>query len=311
MSDHIRDTANRLVIRRLIHAPREEVFAAWTDPSSMAEWMCPKEIKMAEAQLDVRVGGKFRIVMKDGQKEFDHTGEYRIVEPPSKLVFTWISKGTGNTPTLVTVELQDLDPYCQLILTHEHFAKPEAVRQHEKGWADIMNMLASHFETAATKKTEDRADFSMTLKFAVPARKLYEQFATANGIRHWWTHHCEMEEQIGGQATFRFPKAGSYAVVRIARLEPDHRVEWVCTDSQHPEKSGFNNLRDWIGTTLRFDITAVDQGHSQLRFTHAGLAPLECFGVCSNSWSYYLNDSLRDYLEQGAGKPYGDDGQSG
>jgi uncharacterized protein YndB with AHSA1/START domain len=75
MPDYSRDTANRLVIRRLIRAPREDVFAAWTDPSSIAQWMCPGGIKTAEAQLDARVGGKFRIVMKDGQKEYDHTGE--------------------------------------------------------------------------------------------------------------------------------------------------------------------------------------------------------------------------------------------
>ena len=310
MADQSRDTANRLVIRRLIRATREEVFAAWTDPDSIAQWMCPGDIKTAGAKLDVRVGGKFRIVMKDGQKEYDHAGEYQIVEPPAKLGFTWISKGTDHTPTLVTIELQDLDPYCQLILTHERFVKPEAVQQHERGWTDIVNKLAGHFERAVATRTEERVDSSMTLKFSVPARKLYEQFSTANGIRHWWTHHCEMEEQVGGTATFRFPKAGFYAVVRIARLDPDRRIEWVCTDSKHPEKSGFSNLRDWIGTTLRFDITAVDQGHSRLTFTHAGLAPLECFGVCSNSWSLYLNESLRDYLEQGAGKPYRDDAET-
>lgn len=308
MADHSRDTANRLVVRRLIRAPREDVFAAWTDPDSIAQWMCPGEIQAAEAKLDVRVGGKFTIVMKDRQKEYEHTGEYQKVEPPSKLVFTWISKGTDNAPTLVTVEFQDLDPYCQLILTHERFVKPAAVRQHEAGWTDILNKLAGHFEKSAAKRSEEKEDFSMTLKFAAPARKLYEQLATADGIRHWWTHHCEMEERVGGQAAFRFPKAGFHAVVRIARLEPDRVVEWVCIDSRHPEKSGFSNLRDWVGTTLRFEIAAVDQGHSRLRFTHAGLAPLECFGVCSNSWSYYLNDSLRDYLEQGAGKPYRDEG---
>ncbi|HEX9137404.1 MAG TPA: hypothetical protein VF905_10745, partial [Nitrospirota bacterium] len=108
-------------------------------------------------------------------------------------------------------------------------------------------------------------------------------------------------------AAFHFPKAGFHAVVTITRLEPERCVEWACIDSKHPEKSGFNNLRDWVGTNLRFEFEAVDEAHSRLKFTHAGLAPLECFGVCSNSWSYYLNDSLRDYLEAGVGKPYQDD----
>ena len=307
MPSQSRDTANRLVVRRLIQATREEVFAAWTDPSSISRWMCPGDITTAEAQLDVRVGGKFRILMKGPQKDYDHTGEYHVVDPPSKLVFTWISEGTDGKPTLVTVELQDLDPYCQLTLTHEHFVKPEAVQAHEKGWMDIVNKLVTHFEKTPAKKSGDQADFSMKLKFKAPARKLFEQLSTEKGIRHWWTHHCEMEERVGGQATFRFPKAGFYAVVRIARLEQDRCVEWMCIDSKHPEKTGFSNLKDWVGTTLRFEIAAVDQGQSLLTFTHAGLAPLECFGVCSNSWSFYLNDSLRDYLEQGSGTPYRDD----
>ena len=301
------ETSKRLVVQRLIRATREEVFAAWTDPESIAQWMCPGSIQSAEARLDVRVGGKFRIVMKEGVKEYDHTGEYQVVDPPSKLVFTWISKGTDNRPTLVTVELQDLDPYCQLTLTHERFVTPEAVRQHEGGWTDIVNKLASSFEKGAVKKPEEKTDFFMNLMYAVPARTLYQQFSTAEGIRRWWTRDCEMEERVGGKAAFRFPKAGFHAVVTITRLEPERCVEWTCIDSKHPEKSGFNNLRDWVGTSLRFEFEAVDESHSRLKFTHAGLAPLECFGVCSNSWSYYLNDSLRAYLEAGVGKPYQDD----
>lgn len=272
------EPAKRLVVRRLIRASCEEVFAAWTDPESIAQWMCPGGIQTAEARLDVRVGGKFRIVMKEGVKEYDHTGEYQVVEPPSKLVFTWISKGTDNRPTLVTVELQDLDPYCQLTLTHERFVTPEAVRQHEGGWTDIVNKLASSFEKAAVKKPEEKSDFFMNLKYAVSARTLYQQFSTAEGIRRWWTRDCEMEEQVGGKAAFRFPKAGFHAVVTTTRLEPERCVEWACIDSKHPEKSGFNNLRDWVGTSLRFEFEAVDDSHSRLKFTHAGLAPLDVFG---------------------------------
>ncbi|MFY9531534.1 MAG: SRPBCC domain-containing protein [Candidatus Acidiferrales bacterium] len=203
-----------------------------------------------------------------------------------------MSKGTDNQPTLVTVELEELGEYCELTLTHERFVKPEAVRQHEKGWTDIVNKLAAYFERKAPNRARDRHDFDLKLKFAVPPQKLYEQFSTAEGVRHWWTQVCQIEERVGGTATFRFPKAGFYVIARIVRLEPDRCVEWICTDSKHPEASGFSDLRDWVGTTLRFEITPLESGHSQLTFTHTGLAPLECFGVCSNTWALYLNDSL-------------------
>lgn len=74
------DTQDRLVIRRLIPAPREDVFAAWTDPESIKHWMCPGDIVTAEAQLDLRVGGSFRIVMKGRDREVEHTGVYRVIE---------------------------------------------------------------------------------------------------------------------------------------------------------------------------------------------------------------------------------------
>lgn len=301
MTERAVAVSDRLVVRRFIRATPAEVFEAWTDAKSIAEWMCPGTVRRAEAQLDVRVGGKFRITMKNPDSETEHTGEYRVVEAPSKLVFTWMSVNTDNQPTLVTVDLVPVGHYTEMILTHEKFVNPAAVPKHQKGWTDIANKLARYFEKST--RGDDRSDLRMVLRFAVPVDKLEEQFGSAEGVRHWWTDFCEMEPKVGGMASFRFPKAGFYATTRIARLEPG-RIEWKVVDSKHPKDSGFDNLRDWEGTTLRFEIEPLDSARSQLTFTHAGLAPLECFGVCSNSWAYYLNDSLRDYLERGGGKPY-------
>ncbi|HLW58535.1 MAG TPA: SRPBCC domain-containing protein [bacterium] len=134
---------DRLVIRKVIQASCEEVFAAWIDPKSIGEWMCPGEIVTAEAQLDPRGGGTYRIVMK-GTRAIDHTGEYLVVEPPSKLAFTWISKTTGNQPTLVTVELFERGSACELVLTHERFANADEVKRHQGGWGQIVDKLARY-----------------------------------------------------------------------------------------------------------------------------------------------------------------------
>jgi uncharacterized protein YndB with AHSA1/START domain len=138
-----------LVVKKLLHATREEVFAAWTDPESMAEWMCPGNVRSALAELDVRPGGKLRILMRGDDIEYDHTGEFRVVQPPSKLVFTWISKGTDNQPTLVTVEFFERGQSCELVLTHENFVKPDAVQKHKGGWTSIADKLAAYFEARA------------------------------------------------------------------------------------------------------------------------------------------------------------------
>jgi len=151
------DRSDRLVVRRMIPVSREEVFAAWTDPESIRHWMCPGDILTAEAQLDPRVGGSYRIVMKDATREYDHTGEYLVVDPPSKLVFTWISKGTGLLPTLVTVELFDRGGRCEVVLTHERLPDIEAVKRHQGGWGQILDRLAGHVQRAGGSRRSRHA----------------------------------------------------------------------------------------------------------------------------------------------------------
>jgi uncharacterized protein YndB with AHSA1/START domain len=81
----------------------EEVYAAWTNPETMARWLSP--VGHAEVEADVRVGGKFRVVMGAGQANLEHTGEYLTVDPPRELSFTWESPYTGREPSIVTVTL--------------------------------------------------------------------------------------------------------------------------------------------------------------------------------------------------------------
>ena len=150
------DTQDRLVIRRLIPAPREDVFAAWTDPESIKHWMCPGDIVTAEAQLDLRVGGSFRIVMKGRDREVEHTGVYRVIERPSKLAFTWVSRHTNFQPSLVTVELFDRSDQCELVLTHERLPGTEAVEAHRSGWTQIVERLAAHLGKRAPEPRDPR-----------------------------------------------------------------------------------------------------------------------------------------------------------
>jgi uncharacterized protein YndB with AHSA1/START domain len=151
MAEPMEETSDKLVIRKLIAASREEVFAAWSDPESMREWMCPGDALSAEAQIDFRVGGSFRILMKGASQDYDHTGEYQVIEPPSKLSFTWISKGTDLKTTRVTVELFERQSETELVLTHERLPSPESVQQHKGGWGQIADRLAAHFERRRAK----------------------------------------------------------------------------------------------------------------------------------------------------------------
>jgi uncharacterized protein YndB with AHSA1/START domain len=132
--------APALVVRRVLPVPRERVFAAWLDPALMARWMCPGDTRGATVELDPRVGGKFRIVMRHGRGEADHSGEYLAIEPPARLSFTWISVSTEFRPTVVTVELFERGAGTELVLTHRDL--PPAQRDaHQHGWSDIVMKL--------------------------------------------------------------------------------------------------------------------------------------------------------------------------
>ena len=130
-------------VRRKMPAPREVVYEAWIDPRGIREWMCPGDVTSAEAQLDVRVGGSYRIVMKGKEKDHIHTGVYQVVEPNAKLVFTWTQEGNDVT-TLVTVEFLDRGMESEMVLTHERFTKLDVAKRYENGWGTIADKLAAY-----------------------------------------------------------------------------------------------------------------------------------------------------------------------
>ncbi|HWX56510.1 MAG TPA: SRPBCC domain-containing protein [Verrucomicrobiae bacterium] len=145
------DGRHRAVVRRRMPAPREIVFEAWTDPAGMREWMCPGDVVSAEATLDVRVGGSFRIVMKRKDAEHVHTGTYQVVEPPAKLVFTWIGEDNPGETTLVTVELFPDGHESDLVLTHERFLQAGLAQRYESGWSGITEKLAAYLSQRGPK----------------------------------------------------------------------------------------------------------------------------------------------------------------
>ena len=139
----------RVEVRRRMPAPRDVVFEAWTDPEGLRHWMCPGDVVSAEATLDVRVGGKFRLVMKSLTQEHVHTGTYQVVDPPAKLVFTWTA---GNQPqTLVSVEFLDRGEESEIVLVHEGFTQSDIAQRYQGGWGRITELLASYVSRGRAK----------------------------------------------------------------------------------------------------------------------------------------------------------------
>jgi uncharacterized protein YndB with AHSA1/START domain len=136
-----------LVIRRVLRATCAEIFAAWTDPASLQVWMCPGAgVAPSLVEMDLRVGGAFRIDMQSAQGVSVHTGVYREITPPSRLVFTWRSSAAHDRETLVTVEIQPQAGGAELVLTHRALPDEQSAEGHQGGWTAILARLAEWLE---------------------------------------------------------------------------------------------------------------------------------------------------------------------
>ena len=138
-------TKPSLTIKRRFNAPPEKVYAAWTDPKKVAQWMGPGDVKMLRCDCDARVGGRFRWVMKapDGEKH-DVSGVYREVVPNQKLVFTWAWKSTPERESLVTIVFTPDGSGTIMTFTHAQFFDEEARDRHNGGWTGAFEKLEKY-----------------------------------------------------------------------------------------------------------------------------------------------------------------------
>jgi uncharacterized protein YndB with AHSA1/START domain len=138
------DTSGPIVqVRRRVKGGAEEIFDLWTRPELMARWMSPFPGAVdCRASCDPRPGGAFSLVMSSKEAIREVSGAYVEVDPPRKLVFTWIGPLTNNVTTLVTVELTPRGDETDLVLTHERLPTSAIHDGHTKGWGHILDHLA-------------------------------------------------------------------------------------------------------------------------------------------------------------------------
>jgi uncharacterized protein YndB with AHSA1/START domain len=146
-----------LVIKRLLNAPPEVAFQVWTSAEHIKHWMRPEPgMTVPFATMDLRVGGKFRIQMRDPAGEFfTAAGEFREVKAPERLVYTWDWEKDGagiefgeleRKPSLMTVEFFKRGNQTEFVLTHSRFATVESRDSHARGWGRGVESFASYVE---------------------------------------------------------------------------------------------------------------------------------------------------------------------
>ena len=135
------DTSLRLT--RFFPAPPGRVFDVWTREEHRMRWACPRGAVLESAESDLRVGGRHRLVMKVEGGSHTATGEYREVDPPHRLVYTWDWEEEEQRmgETLVTVEFVEVTGGTEVRLTHSGFPGPDARAGHDEGWESCLDRL--------------------------------------------------------------------------------------------------------------------------------------------------------------------------
>jgi len=144
MGKNYEEKSHSLKIVRTFEASPEVVYRAWTDPKVMEKWFAPREMSTPIAEVDLRVGGKYRVGMKSPDGElYVATGVYQEIVSNEKLVFTWRWENDPSSPeTLVTVEFKKSGGDTELVFTHENFATEALAKDHQEGWEGALSKLS-------------------------------------------------------------------------------------------------------------------------------------------------------------------------
>ena len=137
-----------LRIQRTFQAPAEAVFDAWTSEEVLRRWwQSERGLETSEAQVDLRVGGAVRVVMRDPDKDVEYGGggTYTEIDPPTRLAFTWIWDGDTRR-TLIEIDFEETDGATTVRFSHRDLWDEEAVRAHEGGWTEMFNNLERMLE---------------------------------------------------------------------------------------------------------------------------------------------------------------------
>jgi hypothetical protein len=127
-----------------------------------------------------------------------------------------------------------------------------------------------------------------------------EAFKAINNVRGWWSEEIEgSTDKLHDVFNYHYEDVHR-CQMKLIEVVPDKKVVWLVMDNYFKFTE---DKTEWIGTKISFEISEKDN-KTQVRMTHIGLVPeYECYTICRDAWSGYINTSLRNLITTGKGKP--------
>ena len=140
------DAGQTIVQEITIKAPAERIFEALTNPEQRTRWWGSEgRFQTTGVESDLRVGGRWKMSGNGFGRPFTITGEYRAIDRPRLLAFTWLPSWQADaSETLVRFDLSETNGMTTVRLTHSGLT-PDDVEAH-KGWAQILDWLRRFVE---------------------------------------------------------------------------------------------------------------------------------------------------------------------
>ncbi len=140
-------SSTQVTVTRDYRFPAEVVFDAWLEPAMVARWFTPELGTMVRTDIDAQEGGMFRFDQQRGAEVAYHWGQYREIDRPHRLVFTWCAgdetdarAASDDGSSLVSIDFSTTSNGCRVELTHEvDDAWAEYSEQIRWGWTTILN----------------------------------------------------------------------------------------------------------------------------------------------------------------------------
>jgi uncharacterized protein YndB with AHSA1/START domain len=145
---------SRVEVRRRLAAPAPTVFRAFAEPELVARWLTPSpEVKLTVLAFDFREQGRYRFAydVPDGRRMIVG-GSYRAIEPPARLVFSWLVEPPdehAGIETEVTVTITPDGTGSELVIVHAKWGRSDAEQRHAEGWGGALVQLAGLLEPLA------------------------------------------------------------------------------------------------------------------------------------------------------------------
>lgn len=148
--------AEPIVVEGYFAASPERVFRAWTDPDAVRHWFGIKPNSLHSAEIDLRIGGAWRFLhSSDDVKTVGFEGEYQVIQPGERLVFSWrhvITHESGSReetpPSLVEIEFAPKGKGCMVRLIHSNIVRDDARKGVGGGWESSFGSLEAYLGKA-------------------------------------------------------------------------------------------------------------------------------------------------------------------